>query len=113
MNIQTRLKNGVLISILMILISGCASTDFVGVVENKPIAYPSEVSVMPFPVKPAKGQRNNANMHNYRKKLEEWACDTVLLFNSFVSRITEGQEVIVPTECIDIVSNKRDYLFLK
>lgn len=113
MNIQTMLRNGVLIPILMILISGCATTDFVGVVENKPVAYPSEISIMPFPIKPPEGGRNNANMHNYRKRLEEWSCDTILLFDSFVTRITESQSVQIPVECIGIVSSERNYLILE
>lgn len=113
MNILTMLRSGALCLTLMILTSGCATTDFVGVIENKPVIYPSEKAIMPFPVKPPEGQRNNANMHNYRKRLEEWSCDAILLFDSFVTRITEKQSVEIPVECIGVVSGERNYLILE
>lgn len=106
------LKNGVTAFILVSLISGCTSNNVVGVIENKPRAYPSELGLMPFPQKPKPESRTNANMHNYRKKIEEWACDTVILFDSFVTRITENQNVNIPPECIGIVSEKRNYVIL-
>jgi len=64
---------------------------------------------MPFPVKPAPEVRNNCNMHNYRKQVEEYACDSTILFHSFTQRLTGKDAVRIPVECIAIVSGPRNY----
>jgi len=111
MNTPSTLKIGVALLTLATLTS-CASKDLVTVIENKPSIYPSEASLLPFPVKPDIGLRTNASMHNYRKQVEEWGCDVASQFDSFVARVTKDQSISIPSDCIEITTGDRKYLFL-
>ena len=51
MNTQNTLRTGVALLTLLTLTS-CATKDLVTVIENKPVIYPSEARILPFPIKP-------------------------------------------------------------
>ncbi len=110
MNTQNTLRTGVALLTLLTLTS-CATKDLVTVIENKPVIYPSEARILPFPIKP--DVRTNANMHNYRKQVEEWGCDTASQFNGFVARVTKDQSINIPVDCVEITTGDRKYLFLE
>jgi len=108
---MTKLKNGALLLTLMSLISGCATRPPETIIVDPPnVAFPSEISLLDYPIRPEGELKTNCHMHNYRKKLEEFGCDSVFLFSSFVERMTGKKQVTVPTQCTEILKGTRNYL---
>jgi len=92
------------------LISGCStSKPEIVVIEELPQVFPSEIAIQPYPIKPPVHERTNCTMHNYRLKVEEWGCDSLMLFGGFVKRLTDT-DISIPMACVKIIREPRNYM---